>query len=292
MNQLYDFDKNIIVAIIRITPNLIEFLQDDFNFELTLRLVDDLHLQNKIQQLKPPFRYKQLVSVLFTWFTLNKALGNAAFEKVSFVYNKYGKPCIKGVEFNTSSSNDIIAIALHSSPIGIDLSHAVQNVSPTDYKLQYEPIFHSSELSQVDSYFKFNHFWTLKEAFTKLIGCGLNVELSDFYFTLSADEFAEEEYCLMKCPSRGNESSVVDVRWYDKIAINADKLFKENNEFVSGLVNEFHCYSTVIEKGQGGRLPVICSVITQQPNINIKTLDVDFLTVLQRQLHTHFTNST
>lgn len=292
MHQLYDFDKHIIVAIIRITPNLIEFLQDDFNFELTLRLVDDLHLQNKIQQLKPPFKYKQLITVLFTRFILNKALGNGAFDKVSFVYNKYGKPCIEGVEFNTSSSNDVIAIALHSSPIGIDLSHAVQNVSPKDYKQQYEPIFHSSELSQVDSYFKFNHFWTLKEAFTKLIGCGLNVELSDFYFTLSVEEFAEDEYCLGSCLYRGNESTVVDVSWYDKITVNADKLFQENNEFVGGLVNEFHCYSTVIEKEREERLPVICSVITQQPNTDIKTIEVDFLTVLQQQLQNHFTNST
>lgn len=285
MRGLYDFKKDIVVVVTRITPNLIDFLQDDFNFELTLRLVNDLKLQTKIRQLKPQLRYKQLISVLFTRFTLNRALENSLSQDISYKYNSYGKPSIHGLAFNTSSSNDILAVVLHSSPVGIDLSHSMQNVSLENYLKQFEPIFHKAELTQVDSYFKFNHFWTLKEAFTKLIGCGLNVELSDFYFTLSVDdEFNEDDYCLCKCSNSDEDSSVVDVRWYDKITTNTDKLFEDKNEFVEGLANEFYCYSTVIDKAYGDRLPVICSVATQQRTAKIKTYEVNFLTILERQM--------
>ncbi|KAI5958813.1 LYS5 [Candida theae] len=285
MNQLHDFEKNIIVVITRVTPELNAFLQDDFNFESTLRLLGDLPLQAKIQQLGPPLRYKQLISILLTRCALNKVLGNPVFQKVSFEYNKFGKPSIEGLEFNSSSSNDIFAIALHSFPIGIDLSHSTQNVSSTDYKKQFEPIFHKLELRQLDSYFKFNHFWTLKEAFTKLIGCGLNVELSDFYFVLNEkDEFGQDNYCLTKPPHCSNDFELVDVNWYDKITTNADNLFEERSEFVDGLENEFYCYSTVLDKSHGEKLPVICSIITQLHAAQIITYNVDFLAILQRHL--------
>ncbi|KAI5908983.1 hypothetical protein K4G61_g2671 [Candida parapsilosis] len=263
-------------------PMLVEFLQDDFNFELVLRLLDNLKLQAKVRQLKAPLRYKQLIANLFTKYVLNRALDKPQFEDLALKYSNYGKPSIEGLEFNTSTSNDIIAIAVHTSPIGMDLSHAVQNVSSKDYRIQFEPMFHKFELSQLDSYFKFNHFWTLKEAFTKLIGSGLNVELADFYFTMGPDEeFIEDNYCVIKCHSGSGE---LIVKWYDQIATNAEKLFQKKNEFVNSLTNEFYCYSTVIERARDGRLPVICSLVTQEQIAKIKTFEVDFLAVLQRQL--------
>lgn len=73
MAPLYDFAKNIIVVITKITPELVEFLQDDFNFELVLRLLDNLKLQAKVRQLKAPLRYKQLIANLFTKYVLNRA---------------------------------------------------------------------------------------------------------------------------------------------------------------------------------------------------------------------------
>ena len=282
MAPLYDFAKNIIVVITKITPELVEFLQDDFNFELALRLLDNLKLQAKVRQLKAPLRYKQLIANLFTKYVLNRALDKPQFEDLALKYSNYGKPSIEGLEFNTSTSNDIIAIAVHTSPIGMDLSHAVQNVSSKDYRIQFEPMFHKFELSQLDSYFKFNHFWTLKEAFTKLIGSGLNVELADFYFTMGPDEeFIEDNYCVIKCHLGSGE---LIVKWYDQIATNAEKLFQKKNEFVNSLTNEFYCYSTVIERARDGRLPVICSLVTQEQIAKIKTFEVDFLAVLQRQL--------
>ncbi|KAI5968293.1 LYS5 [Candida margitis] len=276
----YDFENSIIVVYTRITPNLVEFLQNDFNFELTLRLLDDLKLQLKISQLVPPLRYKQLISTLFTRYTLNTVLGKPAFQNLSFEYNRYGKPCIEGLEFNTSSSNNVVVVVINSFPVGIDLSHSMQNISPTNYREQFAPVFNKSELDQLDSYFKFNHFWTLKEAFTKFLGCGLNVNLADFHFQLDAeDEFNENDYFVTQCP---NDQAIkpVNVRWYDKIATNADKLYEEKNEFVVGFANEFYCRSNVIEKAHGDLLPVICSVVTQQRNAEIKTYEMDFLTAL------------
>ena len=108
------------------------------------------------------------------------------------------------------------------------------------------------------------------------------MELADFYFTMGPDEeFIEDNYCVIKCHLGSGE---LIVKWYDQIATNAEKLFQKKNEFVNSLTNEFYCYSTVIERARDGRLPVICSLVTQEQIAKIKTFEVDFLAVLQRQL--------
>ena len=84
--------------------------------------------------------------------------------KIEFDYNEFGKPILPyNFQFNISSSNDIIALivefpsssslsssSLSSSlsgdraydPIGIDLSHSIQNsISNTEYLEQFKPIF-------------------------------------------------------------------------------------------------------------------------------------------------------
>ncbi|KAI5954356.1 LYS5 [Candida jiufengensis] len=269
---------NVILYITTITKDLIEYLQDDYNFEIALRLLDDLKLQSAIQNLKTPFKYKQLVSNLFSRYVLNKQIHKPVFSKLEYSFNQYGKPSIKGINFNSSSSNDIIAIAITGSEasIGIDLSHSSQNLSPTDYMEQFKPIFNEREVGKVDSYFKFNHFWTLKEAFTKLLGCGLNLDLSKFYF--NTDAFNDKDYRVFNKIGK-NESTLLDIRWCEDIELNADLLFQEANVLVKNLENRFSCYSTILEYSNG-KLPVICSIITQK-KVNIECIEIDFLTVLQ-----------
>ena len=303
-----------------------EFLQDDYNFETSLRLLNDIKLQTHIQSLNPvKFRIKQLVSHLFTRHVLNKVLKNSLnFQQIQFAYNEYGKPLINNLEFNSSSSNDIIALVVcKGSAIGIDLSHLEQNISSERYLDEFKPIFSEHEVEQVNSYFKFNHFWTLKESFTKLLGCGLNIDLADFYFKVG-DGFSEDEYardynhCVHKqerlqqqqqqqemqqemqqeIQQIQQESEIerhFELKWFSDITINADKLFIDKCNFVSNIRNEFHCYSSVLKKGNIGgtgsgngnreKLPVIISLITSYPIKSIKCFDIKMTAILQRNIH-------
>ncbi|EGW34185.1 uncharacterized protein SPAPADRAFT_59617, partial [Spathaspora passalidarum NRRL Y-27907] len=201
-------ESNIILFTTRLSPSLTEFLQDDFNFELSLRLVGNLKDQLRIRSIKDEnLRFKQLISSLFTNIVLNYLQGTELFSKVKFTYNEYGKPQLieQGFQFNSSSSNDIVSIVVEyshkQSPIGIDLSHSVQPaISSRECVDQFSEIFDFREVSYLKAindeekrYFTFNHFWTLKESFAKLLGSGLNVNLADFFFKINK-EFKEEEY--------------------------------------------------------------------------------------------------
>ncbi|KAI5962393.1 GLY1 [Candida pseudojiufengensis] len=271
------FEKAKQVILEAVDDDLIEYLEDDFNFETTLRLLNDLKLQSKIQNLKSPIKYKQLVSNLFTRHVLNKQLQKPIFYKLEYSYNQYGKPILPGISFNSSSSNEIIAIAISNKDVGIDLSHTTQNISSTDYIEQFKPMFSADEIDQVTTYFKFNHLWTLKEAFTKLLGCGLNIDLSKFHFELNN---FNDEFGMLEKENRGEEA-IVHMKWYDNISINAEQLFNEENEFVEGFKNQFYCYSTCL-KYSIDSLPVICSLITPEP-VKIQCIEIDFLQVLSNQ---------
>ena len=294
-----------------------EFLQDDYNFETSLRLLNDIKLQTHIQSLNPvKFRIKQLVSHLFTRHVLNKVLKNSLnFLQVQFAYNEYGKPLINNLEFNSSSSNDIIALVVcNGSAIGIDLSHLEQNISSERYLDEFKPIFSEHEVEQVNSYFKFNHFWTLKESFTKLLGCGLNIDLADFYFKVgdgfNEDEYARDyKYCVhqqersqqqqqQQMQHIQQESEIerhFELKWFSDITINADTLFIDKCNFVSNIRNEFYCCSSVLKKGNIGgtgggngnreKLPVIISLITSYPIKSIKCFDINMTALLQRNVH-------
>ncbi|CAI5755665.1 unnamed protein product [Candida verbasci] len=182
-------------------------------------------------------------------------IGKPSFEEVPFKYNTFGKPLLDNIQFNSSSSNDIIAIVIapSQSPIGIDLSHSRQDsISETDYLTQFAPIFTENEIAQIDSYFKFNHFWTLKEAFTKLLGCGLNIDLASFEFIVS-DGFNEDVY---NASVENNE-----IKWFDEIRINTDKLV-DNNVYQQLPSHDFYCYSSILQKRTRDELPVIVSIIT------------------------------
>ncbi|KAI3405898.2 GLY1 [Candida oxycetoniae] len=269
-------ESDVIVVTTKLSKDLIEFFEDDYNFETSLRLLDDLKLQTFIQSISSKLKYKQLATQLFTRYVVNSLLKRPYFEKINFGYSKHGKPFIDRFQFNTSSSNDIIAIAvsLHL-PIGIDLSHSEQNISSVNYLSQFEPIFHDSELSQVDTYFRFNHFWTLKESFTKLLGCGLNINLADFYFRVG-NEFDESRGGGIY-PYSTMQSSVqtrYELSWFNEIEVNAEKLFNQENEFVQGFNNEFYCYSSVLENGDQVRLPVIISIVTPFKAEKIHCLDI------------------
>lgn len=249
-----------------------EFFSDDYNFETVLRnfLLKD---QNKIRNIKDfKLRTKLLMIKLFMRWVLNLVISREEgwnfepWKEIPFTYNEYGKPLLPyKFQFNQTSSNYLISIVIdfHGNPIGIDLSHSRQAVSSTEFMEQFQGIFASSEIDQlmeIDDisrrYVVFNQFWTLKEAFTKLIGTGLNVDLSKFHFGLDKKYVeAEKEVNFNKIGEfkRSWKQSEVDFTAL-------------NHPSVSMIQNRPNCYSSIVINGE---LPVILSIISLSPEIPV-----------------------
>lgn len=280
----HSHDKNnILLFTTRLSLNLLEFWSDDYNFECSLRLLNDLKLQQKISEMRLHHqKYKALLTLLFTRYVINQLLGsNNFFDVVNFSYNEYGKPMLPDFQFNSSSSNDIICMVVEysSHPIGVDLSHSRQKVSPVNYLEEFRPIFDKHEILQVDTYFKFNHFWTLKEAFTKLIGSGLNIELSDFYFEVGQG-FSEEDYEYIQTQDT-SDCYDYSLSWFDNINVNIEKLKAKKDQFIGNLEKEeFYCFSSILENSSGDQPPVIVTIVTQNESKPIKPIEVQFDKIL------------
>ncbi|MCR4755169.1 MAG: 4'-phosphopantetheinyl transferase superfamily protein [Lachnospiraceae bacterium] len=97
-------------------------------------------------------------------------------DKPVIARDDHGKPYLKGHEnvcFNLSHSGDYIALAYGDAPIGIDVQE-VRNVSDSFIKR----ILNDSETELYDSTDMVTvcRIWTIKEAYSKLIGLGLSYD--------------------------------------------------------------------------------------------------------------------
>lgn len=279
-----------------LSDKLYEYLEDDFNFEMALRIVpvsEHLKIRN-ISNHK--LRCKKLINSLFIRLLLNftesQVLGHdvSPWKSVDLKYNHYGKPYFhdnqlnQTVSFSLSSSNNVVALALEiglMSPIGIDLSHSEQNISPTTWLSDFKDIFHDSEVEQLieipnteKSYVAFNQIWTLKEAFTKFIGSGLNVDLSKFAFELDlvSDTYGSNDVGV-------GSINKLNLNWSGDNTIDITNLKREQSEFVVGINNPLYCYSAVLLHGSIDQLPVIISIIKENSN-PAKCNNIDFFSIL------------
>lgn len=265
------------------TTELVDYLNDDFYFETSLRL---LNLKDQLTvrcQKNVDNRNKQLISRLFFKLVLNYIIyiydANGEFQPwkdLNFSYNEFGKPYLMQQElykfqFNSSSSNDILSIVVELNapgPIGIDLSHSRQAISSTNFLEEFKPIFDPTEIQQLLEikdvsfrYIIFNQLWTLKEALTKLLGSGLNIDLSKFCFFLNESMIDDNTIC--SCDSDSLVSKF-EIDWKRDIDVSVCKLFDEKNRFLLELSSrDFNCYSGVLANSTSEKLPVIVSVINQ-----------------------------
>ncbi|RKP29008.1 hypothetical protein METBISCDRAFT_19679 [Metschnikowia bicuspidata] len=255
-------------------------LADDFSFELCLC---KLSFSEQRLVCNNRHRVRALVLRLFTKYVLNAAMHEsrsvpAAFQPwadLQYTSNEFGKPTLLGgPHFNASSSNDVAAVVVQfnqNTPVGIDVSHELQDgISPTHFMSQFEGIFLPEEtafLNSIDSlpqrYVGFNQLWTLKEAFSKFLGTGLNVDLARASF---------------RCLRVVQPSSSSELSWDHDIIVNTSQLAPQLQKITRGGVR---CALAVVKDGVVGRLPVIMSLVHQADISDYYYIHIDMYPVLQ-----------
>lgn len=121
-------------------------------------------------------------------------------------YNDHNKPLLKQVYFNISHSLDVVAVAISSSEVGID----IQSIDERDYDLLANRYLSSSEKEEYDKSLNkadtFTRLWTIKESFYKHTGEGINLDTikkelpyKDIFTTYLKDRDGRGYYLSVDC---------------------------------------------------------------------------------------------
>ena len=110
--------------------------------------------------------------------------------KITFIYNPYGKPSINfeinklGLSFNQSHSSNIGVMAITTfSSIGVDIEYMRDDVPILTISNDFFSVKEKSDLEKLPHFSKVNAFykiWTEKEAILKAMGIGLSIPLNSF----------------------------------------------------------------------------------------------------------------
>lgn len=127
---------------------------------------------------------------------------NTSPHQIEFIYNPFGKPFLhskhlSSLHFNLSHSHDRLAIALTTnSQVGIDIERHSKDkdLSKIIFSEQESKLYNKlPEHAKKDRLFQ---AWTLKEAYVKALGSGLNTDIrnvevirQDHYDSFSLDEW-------------------------------------------------------------------------------------------------------
>ena len=157
---------------------------------------------------------------------------------------EHGKPYIKDephFHFSLSHSGDWVICAAGPSPVGadiekireIDLNIAADTLGPEEYR-------NLMSLSGLHRQHRFFDFWTLKEAYCKLDGHGMNMDMQSFSIRVSAQKIKVTD------PAQTKEVSFKQY-WIDsayKLSVcGYDSVFWENpviitiNEIINAAMN-------------------------------------------------------
>lgn len=120
---------------------------------------------------------------------------------------KNGKPCLReypGIHFNISHCDGFAACAFHSQSVGIDAElpgHFARVLIGKALSEEEKNFFQMMGTTPALEQEWFYRFWTLKEAYVKQTGTGLDVDLKGVSFRFSADP-AKDGKLLVSCSDR------------------------------------------------------------------------------------------
>ena len=116
-----------------------------------------------------------------------KCEGKLLERKPEFSYHPYGKPyflseALSNVFFNISHCSEGIVCGISGEEIGVDIESYVQDIREIE-----DLVLHPHERQLFDNTEDvsglFTQIWTIKEAYTKMKGCGLSTEITDLDFS-------------------------------------------------------------------------------------------------------------
>ncbi|CEP61379.1 holo-[acyl-carrier-protein] synthase LALA0_S03e01552g [Lachancea lanzarotensis] len=225
-----------------------KFLDDDFQFEALLRLLP-LQTQRRIlnkkgQDLKKTALCNQLLQLCGI-----SMVTNLPTHALKLELSPYGKPAcaaMTGLAFNMSNCDGRTAMYIDAaSSVGIDLATTKDcNNFGDDYLNTFKAIFSPEEFSSLNQMTpgwlrdkKFTHYWSLKEAYTKFTGTGLNCELSSIDLgALETWTSVDQVYTMFR--DIDGKRMVFQSKWLDsKVVITLCKLATPQDDCRIQLLN-------------------------------------------------------
>lgn len=156
---------------------------------------DELDCYNRLQQQEHKLEY--LVCHALIRSVLSQ-YSNQQPSEWRFIYNDHGKPSLlvaeqpQPLKFNIAHTNGMAVCAIAHEELGVDVEYHSDNQALLEMADHYfsakevEKLEHQTDEQQQLSFFR---YWTLKEAYIKARGEGLQIPSSDFSFEfLEADE--------------------------------------------------------------------------------------------------------
>lgn len=148
--------------------------------------------QERIDKLKnQQLREERILIGAFQQKVLSNVTG-ISIEEIAYQYNEQGKPELDlsrvttKVEgpfyFNMSHSGEYVVLAVSDHPIGIDVEYKTRNYEKVGkrcfHEKEWEQIINAPEELREQLFLK---YWTMKEAYVKLLGEGMRISFSSFY---------------------------------------------------------------------------------------------------------------
>lgn len=132
--------------------------------------------QEEVKRIKGYGSIKRRLESFTSLYMLEEMLKDKGYNSYQIKYHRSGKPYLENIDlyFNMSHSNEYATTALCSNEVGIDIERVtprIRRISPRFLGPENLKKFEEQEMSLLE----LTTLWTIKEAFTKLLGRGLTI---------------------------------------------------------------------------------------------------------------------
>lgn len=193
--------------------------------------------REKLYRLKDEKRRNcYLISSAFMQYGISKAL-NLPMRDIRYRYGANGKPMLAeplsetggGIDFSLSHSGDYAVFAISDKPVGVDIERKTDGCEAVAKRFFREEEYKDMMGADTEEERKrrFLEYWTMKEAYVKRDGRGLQIPLTSF-------RVIRREQGLSYAELLGSESKPVPIVFFQEqeygisICSEADELFEEN----------------------------------------------------------------
>ncbi|PLT68481.1 hypothetical protein CDL26_16095 [Mediterraneibacter gnavus] len=169
---------------------------------------------------------KQIIMSEFLLRHMLKKFYGVIWEDVKILERRYGKPYIYGkneyLKFNISHTDNAVICVISDDEIGVD----IEKVEPVEYEkiCRIFTIEEQTKIISSDSLTMFYEVFTKKEAYTKMLGLGLNMPFNAFNVLDNMDDILKTltigDYMISISSRKINQNKIfLDVIKEDEIKL-------------------------------------------------------------------------